>query len=227
MRLRILSWNLMHGRSVPPAGRDLLPEFTAALRLWEWDVALLQEVPPWWPRSFADTLASEERAVLTSRNGLAPLRRAIAIRWPDAIRSNGGGANAILLRADRIAAHRSLRLCLVPERRWVHGVRLGCGIWVANLHGSAYRIDAAARDARLAGTTALGWAEGAPLVLGGDFNLQEPSLDGFQHAGGHEVDHVFVSGLSAPGPHAVLDRGRLSDHAPVAVVVEWENGSAE
>ena len=49
MQLRVLTWNLMHGRSVPPAGRDLRAEFTAALAGWEWDVALLQEVPPWWP----------------------------------------------------------------------------------------------------------------------------------------------------------------------------------
>jgi endonuclease/exonuclease/phosphatase family metal-dependent hydrolase len=226
MRLCILSWNLMHGRSVPPARRDLLSEFTAALRSWEWDVALLQEVPPWWPRSLAASLASEERAVLTSRNGLLALRRAIAIRWPDAIKSNGGGANAILVRSDRIAAHRSVRLCRLPERRWVHGVRLGSGIWVANLHASAHP-GSAIRDGRLAAATALDWAEGEPLALGGDFNVSAPSLDGLEHAGGHELDHVFVSGLSARGTHSVLDRGPLSDHAPVAVVVEWERGSED
>jgi endonuclease/exonuclease/phosphatase family metal-dependent hydrolase len=161
--------------------------------------------------------------VLTSRNGLLPLRRAIAIRWPDAIKSNGGGANAILVRADRIAAHRALRLCRLPERRWVHGVRLGCGIWVANLHASAHRADSAVRDGRLAATTALGWAEGQPLALGGDFNVPEPSPEGLEHAGGHELDHVFVSGLRVRGAPTVLDRGPLSDHAPVAVVVEWES----
>jgi len=88
MRLRVLSWNLKHGRSMPPAGRDLLPEFTAALREWDWDVALLQEVPPWWPRSLADSLDSEERTVLTSRNGRLALRQAVATRWPDVIKSN-------------------------------------------------------------------------------------------------------------------------------------------
>ena len=53
MRLRVLTWNLMHGRARPSAGRDLRPEFTAALAGWEWDVALLQEVPPWWPEPLA------------------------------------------------------------------------------------------------------------------------------------------------------------------------------
>jgi endonuclease/exonuclease/phosphatase family metal-dependent hydrolase len=225
MRLRILSWNLMHGRSVPPARRDLLPEFTAALRSWDWDVALLQEVPPWWPRSFAASLAGEERSVLTSRNALLPLRRAIGIRWPDAIKSNGGGANAILVRADRIAEHRAARLRRLPERRWVHGVRLGCGIWAANFHATSRPVEAAARDGRLAAATALGWTEGAPLALGGDFNWPEPSLDGLEQAGGHELDHLFVSGLRVWGPLAVLDCGALSDHAPVAAGVEWERSS--
>ncbi len=31
MGLRVLTWNLMHGRSVPPAGHDLFEEFAAAL----------------------------------------------------------------------------------------------------------------------------------------------------------------------------------------------------
>lgn len=201
MRLRVLTWNLMHGRSMPSAGRDLLPEFTAALRGWEWDVALLQEVPPWWPESLATSLESEQRTVLTS---------------------HGGGANAIVVRADRIADHRWARLCRLPERRWVHGVRLGCGIWVANLHATVHDDAAAERDGSLAASTALGWAAGAPLVLGGDLNVRRPAPAGLEHAGGNDVDHVFVSGLRVDGTPTVLDRGRLSDHAPAAVAVEWD-----
>jgi endonuclease/exonuclease/phosphatase family metal-dependent hydrolase len=227
MRLRVLSWNLMHGRSMPSAGRDLLPEFTVALRGWEWDVALLQEVPPWWPEALATSLESEQRSARTSRNGLLALRRSVAIRWPDVIKSNGGGANAIVVRADRIAENRWARLCRLPERRWVHGVRLGCGIWVANLHATVHDDAAAERDGRLAASTALGWAAGAPLVLGGDFNVRRPAPPGLEHAGGHDVDHVFVSGLRPSGTPAVLDRGRLSDHAPVAVEVEWEGRDEE
>ena len=59
MQLRVLTWNLMHGRAVPGAGRDLQAEFCDALGGWEWDVALLQEVPPWWPRTLAQRLESE------------------------------------------------------------------------------------------------------------------------------------------------------------------------
>src|SRR6185369_6435905 len=47
--VRVLTWNLFHGRSVPPSGRSLTSAFAAALAGWEWDVALLQEVPPWFP----------------------------------------------------------------------------------------------------------------------------------------------------------------------------------
>jgi len=42
----VLTWNLFHGRSVPDAPREQLADFAARLAGWEWDVALLQEVPP-------------------------------------------------------------------------------------------------------------------------------------------------------------------------------------
>ena len=196
---------------MPSAGRDLFDEFAGALGGWEWDVALLQEVPPWWPRLLASRLDAEQRSVLTSRNAGLPVRRALAVRWPDAIKSNGGGANAILVRGDAIVEHRIRRLSVWPERRWVHAVRLhGAGGWVANLHAGG-----PIRDAHLAAETARRWAGDAPLVLGGDFNIRGLALDGFACAGAHEVDYVFVRGFSAAADAEVLDRGRLSDHAPV------------
>jgi endonuclease/exonuclease/phosphatase family metal-dependent hydrolase len=208
--MRALTWNLLHGRSVPPAGRNLFDEFADALAGWEWDVALLQEVPPWWPAALGARLRVDQRLVLTSRNALLPLRRAVATRWPDLIKSNGGGANAILVRGDTVAEHRWRRLCLWPERRWVHAVRLrGAGAWVANLHGGG-----PIRDARRAAAASLGWAGEAPVVLGGDFNIRQLSLDGFAYAGGHDVDLIFARGFQA-GETEVLDRGPLSDHAPV------------
>ncbi|HEY1566301.1 MAG TPA: endonuclease/exonuclease/phosphatase family protein, partial [Solirubrobacteraceae bacterium] len=70
MELRVLTWNLFHGRSVPRAGGDLLDAFAAALQDWEWDVALLQEVPPWWTAPLAERLGAEYRQALTSRNAL-------------------------------------------------------------------------------------------------------------------------------------------------------------
>ena len=72
--MRVLTWNLFHGRSVPSAGRNLLNEFAARLNGWAWDVALLQEVPPWWPPLLGRACGAEHRLVLTSRNSLLPLR---------------------------------------------------------------------------------------------------------------------------------------------------------
>ena len=219
--MRVLTWNLFHGRSVPGAGRSLLNEFAARLDGWAWDVALLQEVPPWWPPLLARACGAEPRTVLTSRNALLCARRAISARDPDLLKANGGGANAILVRGGAIEEHRSERLAWRPERRWMHGVRLASGIWVANLHastrGAAGEAQTRAESRRAAGT-ALGWAGGAPLVLGGDFNLRgEPELPGLRHAAGHYVDHVYASRLGPAGGGAVLDRGPLSDHAPVTV----------
>jgi len=225
MRLRVLTWNLFHGRSVPPAGRDLFEEFCAALAGWEWDVALLQEVPPWWPPVLAERLQADQRSVLTSRNALLPVRRAIAVRRPDLIKSHGGGANAILVRGDTVVEHRWRRLCLWPERRWVHAVRLErAGVWVANLHGGGPM-----RDAVRAATSVLAWAgPDTPAVLGGDFNIRHPLLDGFQYIGGYSVDHVLARGLAPVGQPDVLERGRpsdrgwLSDHAPVRITLAGE-----
>jgi endonuclease/exonuclease/phosphatase family metal-dependent hydrolase len=215
---RVLTWNLMHGRSVPSSGRDLLHDFGAALARWEWDVALLQEVPPWWPAPLARGLGAEHRQVLTSRNGLLTARRAIAQRWPDVIKSGGGGANAILARRDRIIAHETQRLCRLPERRWAHGVQLASGIWVVNLHATAHDEAGARRDGQLAGAAAARWARGAPTVLGGDFNLRGPAWPRFRHVAGSDVDHIFIAGALEPaGGPAVLNNGRLSDHAPLAV----------
>jgi endonuclease/exonuclease/phosphatase family metal-dependent hydrolase len=223
MRLRVLTWNLMHGRARPSAGRDLRPEFTAALAGWEWDVALLQEVPPWWPEPLAADLHAEYRLVLTSRNGLRPLRRAIATRWPDVVRSNGGGCNAILARQDRIIAHHTRLLRRYPERRSLHAARLACGIWVGNLHASEDAARAA-QDGRLATLTIRAWAGREPLVLGGDFNQREFELPGLARVGERDVDHVFVGpGVVKVRESEVLDRGTLSDHPPLVSTVERQD----
>jgi endonuclease/exonuclease/phosphatase family metal-dependent hydrolase len=213
--VRVLTWNLFHGRAVPRAGRDLFDEFAAALGGWAWDVALLQEVPPWWPAPLAGQLDADQRLVLTSRNALLPLRRAIAVRWPDLIKSNGGGANAILVRGERIVEHRVLRLSRLPERRWAHAVRLADGLWAGNLHTAAD-----ARQGVRAAKALREWAGGAPAVLGGDFNVRELALPRFAWAGGSGPDHVYMLGGLAPdGDARVLERGSLSDHAPLLVRV--------
>src|ERR687885_776291 len=120
MALRVLTWNLFHGRSVPDAPRSLLGDFAARLAAWEWDVALLQEVPPWWPPALGRAAGASVRMALTSRNALLPLRRRIAEPRPDLLKSWGGGANAILVRGGAVREHRGRRLRLIPQRPGGH-----------------------------------------------------------------------------------------------------------
>ena len=63
----VLSWNLFHGRSVPDAPRSLLADFAAQLAAWQWDVALLQEVPPWWPPALGRACGASSGKGLRSR----------------------------------------------------------------------------------------------------------------------------------------------------------------
>jgi endonuclease/exonuclease/phosphatase family metal-dependent hydrolase len=225
VRLRVLTWNVFHGRAVPPAGRDLLGDFTAALNGWAWDVALLQEVPPWWPDALGASLGCEVHSVLTSRNGVLGrlgVRRAAARRFPDLMKSGGGGCNAILCRSDRIAAERSLVLCRRPERRIVSGVELGCGAWVCGLHASSGPSPEAQRDVVAATRAACGWAAGRPLVFGGDLNLRTVALDdeGLVVVASGDVDHLLAGhGVTAIGRGETLPHGVLSDHAPLVVTV--------
>jgi endonuclease/exonuclease/phosphatase family metal-dependent hydrolase len=220
--VRVLTWNLFHGRSVPPSGRSLLNEFAAALAGWEWDVALLQEVPPWWPDPLAAATGAEQRMVLTSRNWLLPLRRAISERNPDILKANGGGSNAILVRGDGIRDHQTRRLTRWPEQRWAHGVLLPSAAWVVNLHATT-QPDSEEKprtkaDCANALAAAREWAGDAPLVFGGDLNLKgRPELPGLRHVAGNHVDHILVDGFEPAGRGEVLDRGHLSDHPPVAV----------
>jgi endonuclease/exonuclease/phosphatase family metal-dependent hydrolase len=215
----VLTWNLFHGRSVPDAPREQLAGFAAQLASWEWDVALLQEVPPWWPPALGRACGASARTALTSRNWLLALSRPAARRRPDLVKSWGGGANAILVRGDRVAEHRLRTLRAWPERRVVHGVRLERGWWVCNLHAQAHSEARAQADVALAATTATHWSAGAPVVLGGDLNTHQPRAAGFAHAAGHGVDHVLARPATTVAPGRTLDRGPLSDHLPLLAEV--------
>jgi endonuclease/exonuclease/phosphatase family metal-dependent hydrolase len=211
----VLSWNLFHGRAVPDEPRALLEEFAARLAAWDWEVALLQEVPPWWPPRLGAACRASARTALTSRNWVLPLTRRIADRRPDVIKSWGGGANAILVRDRRILEHRRHTLRRWPERRVVHGVRLEGGWWVSNLHAQAHSEQRAQLDVGAAGSSTTLWAQGAPAILGGDMNTRRPIAPGFASAAAHSVDHILVNGLDVQAPGRTLDRGALSDHCPI------------
>jgi endonuclease/exonuclease/phosphatase family metal-dependent hydrolase len=224
--VRVLSWNLFHGRSVPPAGEDLAERFAGLIARWEWDVALLQEVPPWWPSLLAGRAKAEQRRALTSRNSLLWLRRLLAVRLPDLMKSSGGGSNAVLARR-AIVEHRTLSLRTWPERRVAQLVRLAGGTCVANYHGSA-RVPLAEQELERLWSESLAFAAGAPLVLGGDLNLRRPVAAagaGAVHVAVRDVDHLFARGLERVGDQRLLDArvslgGReltFSDHPPLWV----------
>ncbi|MCW3033430.1 MAG: Endonuclease/exonuclease/phosphatase [Solirubrobacterales bacterium] len=222
--MRVLTWNLFHGRSRPPAGRELRDEFAALLAGWSWDVAMLQEVPPWWSPHLARACAAEHRTALTSRNSLLPLRRALARRLPDLAKSNGGGANALLARAP-VDAARAVRLRTWPERRVAQIATLAGGTVVANFHAST-RVPLAEQElARMAEIT-LDCAGGAPVVLGGDLNLRAPRAPSpLRHVAARDVDHLFAAHLRLVGEPRLHDRRvssrgqivELSDHPPLEV----------
>jgi endonuclease/exonuclease/phosphatase family metal-dependent hydrolase len=226
--MRVLTWNLFHGRAVPPAGRDLRAEFAAALAGWDWDVALLQEVLPWWPPALARACDADVRSVPTSRNALPALRRFVAERAPDLIKSNGGGTNAILVRASAgtIAGHRSVLLRRWPERRVCHAVALAGGVWVANVHAQVHSRERAQADIEHAAAATLAWAGGGPALLGGDLNVPDPVAAGFEHLAGHGVDHLLGRGLRTVGAPEIPDRGHLSDHAPLIATLPAQAGAS-
>ncbi len=192
-RLRVLTWNLFHGRDFPPdpalrtlrsrltgrpernrthlqLNRELLDGFASLLAAADWDLALLQECPPRWAAPLAAACGASLHRVLTARNWLLPLTSALAARNPDLIASWEGGSNLTLVRGEPILERRSLVLRRLPERRTMSYTRLA-GVCVANLHASG-RPALAEAEVRLAAERAVAWSGTAPLVLGGDFNLR-------------------------------------------------------
>jgi endonuclease/exonuclease/phosphatase family metal-dependent hydrolase len=218
--MRVVSWNLFHGRAVPDVPRSLLGEFTDMLAGWAWDVALLQEVPPWWPQALGRGCGATARSALTSRNALLPLRRAAADRRPDVIKSNGGGANAILVRGLGVTAHARRRVRWWPERRVAHAVGLGDGTWVGNVHATTHPDARTREDLARAGDALARWAGGAPALLGGDMNIAAPRVPGWSDLGGHGIDRFLARGpWTVTAPPVTLDTQGLSDHAPVVIEV--------
>jgi hypothetical protein len=188
---------------------------------WAWDVALLQEVPPWWPAPLGRGCGADARWVLTSRNALLPLRATLARRRPDLMKANGGGANVILVRR-RFAlpvTHQSLRLRLWPERRFMHAVKLSDGAWIANIHASTAPPQRTQEDLARAGRALKAWSAGAPALLGGDVNTATPVVPGFVDLGGNRIDRFLTldGSWKAVGSAETLATHGLSDHVATAM----------
>src|SRR4051794_17532782 len=97
--VRVLSWNLFHGRDFPPdpdlftrrsrllrttergpthaqVNRPLREEFAAWLAERPWEIALLQEAPPRWLRPLGERCEANGALALTSRNSFGRVRAA-------------------------------------------------------------------------------------------------------------------------------------------------------
>ena len=198
--MRLLSWNLFHGRDCPPnpalstwrsrllrrderdathvqVNRPLRAEFASKLADWGWDVALLQEAPPRWLGALERACEATGARDLTSRNSFAALRARLADWNPDLMRSAEGGANMLLVRPPaRIVATTAATLATRPERRRLLMARLALPderrLVVACLHLSVPRTGQGRDEALHAAELATAWAAGDPVVLGGDLNLR-------------------------------------------------------
>jgi hypothetical protein len=198
--MRVLSWNLYHGRDFPPdkalftlrsrllriterdethaqVNRSLCREFTGWVADHDWDVALLQEAPPLWFRAFRRRAGAAGARVFTSRNVAPPVQRFAAFVNPDLIASWEGGSNQILVREPgRILEERRMILTERPERRTMIWARVqladGATLCFANLHASAGLPKKASLELPAAAAAAVEWSEGDPLVFGGDLNLR-------------------------------------------------------
>jgi endonuclease/exonuclease/phosphatase family metal-dependent hydrolase len=244
--VRVLSWNLFHGRDFPPdrslftwrsrllrrteqndthaqVNRPLLEEFADWLGGRPWELALLQEAPPRWFRALAGRCHANAAMALTSRNWLAVLRGLLADSNPDLLASNEGGSNQILVRAPtEIVEVRRLTLTRSPERRRMLWARVelpgGCALCVANLHASAGDPPAAAREVERAAELALEWTGADPLVFGGDLNLrQRRSPEVFESL----RDRFGLGSATSPGAiDHLLVRGLQVVEPPVGLMPE-------
>ena len=223
MNVRLITWNLFHGRDHPPeprlytlrsrilpitergeryaqVNRSLLREFREVLGALEWDVALLQEAPPRWHGE----LGADGAIALTSRNSFSALRALVARVSPDLIASNEGGSNQTLVRPGwSIAETRVHTMTERPERRRMLWTRLrapdGAELAVANLHASVRSVPRSGEEVIAAAACAVDWAGTLPLVFGGDLN----------HSPARERD-VFDElqrrfGLAPPTPGDAID----------------------
>ena len=136
------------------------------------------------------------------------------------MKSNGGGANAVLARgpsSSTAACH-----CAAGRSGASRSSRARDGTCVANYHGST-RVPLAQEELeRLCGAALDG--PRPPLILGGDLNLREPRASaGSVHVAARDVDHIFARGLSPAGEPRRLERRvelrgvavELSDHPPL------------
>jgi hypothetical protein len=198
MQIRLLTWNLFHGRDWPPEPElqvrarkgnwrrgprlgseyeqtnwDLFDHFATFIDGVTWDAAFFQEFPPSWRGRMARACRADAHRALSGRNWLQPITSLIG-RWrPDLIGSWEGGSNVTLARgaAGPIAERERIVLTRRPELRVMALTRLQSGLCLANVHVST-KPSSAEAELIAAAERATSFAGSAPLVLGGDFNVR-------------------------------------------------------
>jgi endonuclease/exonuclease/phosphatase family metal-dependent hydrolase len=243
--VRLLGWNLFHGRDCAPGeglhtlrsrllrrtehgvshaqvNTDLFEQFATVLAEAEWDVAILQECPPRWAERLGVRCRAETHLVLTSRNLPHPLRAAqglLARFNPDLIASWEGGCNLTLVRgrhgAPLVSERRMLTLATVPETRRMAFTTLRESGLCIANLHASQTGDAARSEVLIAAATATAWAAGRPLVFGGDLNIR-PATSAATFAA-LERDH----GLAPPTAPGAIDHLLARDLDVIAPPAEW------
>jgi endonuclease/exonuclease/phosphatase family metal-dependent hydrolase len=98
--------------------------------------------------------------------------------------------------------------------------RTGARLRVANLHATNDRPELAGPEVVRAAATAIEWAEGAPLLFGGDLNLrpaEQPrafeqlrELGLERPTGPRSIDHLLAQGMEIAEPPAPLEPVEVS-----------------
>ncbi len=266
-----MTWNVFHGRDWPPeealqhrahkgncsrgpirgkeyeqVNWDLFDEFASIIAGASWDVAFFQEFPPSWKRKMAEACGADAHRALSGRNWLQPLTSIIGRRRPDLLGAWEGGSNTTLVRpeAGPITERKPIILTRCPELRVMALTRLESGISLANFHVST-KPSSAEAELITAAERALDFAEGGPLVFGGDFNVrpgESAIFDQLERRFGlapptapDRLSHLLVRGLEVeehpaawpPEARDVVDPGtglqiRLADHNPVEATFRRE-----
>jgi endonuclease/exonuclease/phosphatase family metal-dependent hydrolase len=227
LALLVRSWNVFHGNADPPRRHGFLREMIALASSDLPGVLCLQELPVWaLPRiddwSGMRAVHSIARRPLVLPGGLAGW---VTRRHQGLLRSGlSGQANAILVAPALGLEDLGDEQISEPgrERRACQAARVGGSLVVGNLHASH---DGSRAERRAEVERALSFVEklagpGEPLVLAGDFNLDDVHLPGFSDPG-PGIDHVLVRGLESsavttwPRERRLQNDVVLSDHPPV------------
>ena len=245
MEVRVITWNLFHGRDrAPDAGlhtwrsrllrvtergataaqvnRELFDQFSSLLSEAEWDIALLQECPPRWAERLAHSCDAEPHLVLTSRNLRAPLDRVQGLAAslnPDLLASWEGGSNLTLVRGTRRRGRTiAERRDLTLAGRPEHRRMALTRLSPGLCLANLHAsVDriAAEREVDLAARTAVRWAGSEPLILGGDLNLRPESSAALFDA--LERDE----GLAAPTSPTAIDHLLARGIEVIQRPVQW------